>query len=663
MVSFSRLSVRNFKRFSGHHEIELAGDGRVTVIAAENGVGKTTLMEAIHIALYGKRSFSFLYPKEDFESWLEAAYSVDGEGDRHILLALEMSDPILGPIRISRTFWLLGGEYGLEEEVGIEVEGKPLEREHGETRESLCEGWIEDFLPHSAMRKFLVDGERLSHLNPKTLNDEIIRGIDDVIGIGLLHKMRRRLDYLRRVTLKSMTPEDQEDTLERGLEMQEEYQKDLTDHSEELTRQQERVEEISLRISTIQEEIENLSMAGGNQNVQLRMNYAVKQSELTSSRKEIHQHLMGSMPFVVAGLNEHSVGWDLEGLIESKESEERVIESMNFLKAAVEKSGLDGDSRKKVVEAGEEISESTRDVGSTSSLSVLPREMLQRLQSGIAGLGLSSGTTEIVDSIDEGIERLEKFEEAEAELRDATEGSGIGEKAEELRGLATELGSAQAEVARLRGVVEQCKVSITQVEDWIAKLRQNNDPESRLNKRLTRITSLIELCSLVIESVRSDFSSPLEESFAEGFELLSRKSGKLEGVEIDTTDYSVSLSMKGFEGNWLDRGLSATERQHVGLSLVYALRRSSTKWSLPLPVVVDTPTSRMDRRHKGWSVTKFYPKLSNQVIVFATSDDLSDGLFEELEESGALGLQYLITEVSDNSVKVVNSNLSAFFGG
>ena len=125
--------------------------------------------------------------------------------------------------------------------------------------------------------------------------------------------MRRRLDYLRRVTLKSMTPEDQEDTLERGLEMQEEYQKDLTDSSEELTRQQERVEEISLRISTIQDEIENLSMAGGNQNVQLRMNYAVKQSELTSSRKEIHQHLMGAMPFVVAGLNEHSVGWGLKG--------------------------------------------------------------------------------------------------------------------------------------------------------------------------------------------------------------------------------------------------------------------------------------------------------------------------------------------------------------
>ena len=105
---------------------------------------------------------------------------------------------------------------------------------------------------------------------------------------------------------------------------------------------------------------------------------------------------------------------------------------------------------------------------------------------------------------------------------------------------------------------------------------------------------------------------------------------------------------------------SATERQHVDLA---GLRPQKVIDKVVPTFGGDTPTSRMDRRHKGWSVTKFYPKLSNQVIVFATSDDLSDGLFEELEESGALGLQYLITEVSDNSVKVVNSNLSAFFGG
>ena len=71
----------------------------------------------------------------------------------------------------------------------------------------------------------------------------------------------------------------------------------------------------------------------------------------------------------------------------------------------------------------------------------------------------------------------------------------------------------------------------------------------------------------------------------------------------------------------------------------------------------------MDSEHKSWSVTRFYPQLSNQVVVFATSDDLSGGLFDELRESDVLGAQLLVQEVSENSVEVVNSDLSSFFGG
>ena len=314
-----------------------------------------------------------------------------------------------------------------------------------------------------------------------------------------------------------------------------------------------------------------------------------------------------------------------------------------------------------MVEAGASISDNETEEVSESFLSQMSKEALESVESSHSALGISHGMVESREALESSILRLEAFERAEDALREATAGSGIGEKAESLRELATDLGSAQAEVARLKGVVEQCRMNISNIEEWIAKLKQNDDPGSLLNRRLSRISQLRELCSLVTDSVRREFASPLEEAFAEGFELLSRKSGSLERVEIDTSDYSVKLTMRGFEGNWLDRGLSATERQHVGLALVYALRRSSTKWSLPLPVVVDTPTSRMDRRHKGWSVTKFYPELSNQVIVFATSDDLADGLFDEMEESGSLGLQYLISEVSENSVEISTQNLRSFF--
>ena len=665
MVSFSKLRIRNFKRFAGNHEITLQGDGRVTVIAAENGVGKTTMMDAIHIGLYGKRGFDFLYPDEDFEGWLNAAYSVDAEGDRHILLSLEMKDQILGQISITRTFWLLGEEYGgLEEEVGVEIDGKQLEREAGESRSGLAEKWLEDYLPHSAMRRFLVDGERLSDLDPKNINDEIVRGIDDVIGIGLLHKMRKRLNSVRRKTLREQAPKEKGETLEGALDMLEENENSEVIAISELNEHRQRASLVANRISEIQEEIESITKKGGEENVQLRMRYAVSQSELTSSRREILKHLMGPLPLILAGIPIDIEDWSAEQVLESKYSQERVGQNLKFLRTVVEESGIGEEPAKEILKTGDEVS--SRNAGSSeieSPLSPLPLKAVEEALATHSKLRVSESDSEVKEAVQEAIRRLDGFLDVEESLREATRGTGVGLMAEELRSLSTELGTKQALIASLKGKLERIATDKIQIVSWIGKLKQNDDPRSRENLRLGRLEDLDSLCTMVMKKVRSEFAEPLESAFSEGFELLSRKAGKLEGVRIDTSDYSTHLSMKGFDGNWLDRGLSATERQHVGLALVYALRRASTKWSLPLPVVVDTPTSRMDRKHKSWSVTQFYPQLSNQVIVFATSDDLADGLFEELRGSGSLGAQMVIREVSDNSVEVVESDLSPFFGG
>ena len=157
---------------------------------------------------------------------------------------------------------------------------------------------------------------------------------------------------------------------------------------------------------------------------------------------------------------------------------------------------------------------------------------------------------------------------------------------------------------------------------------------------------------------RNSLAKPLEEGFSEGFKLLSRKSDSVKDVKISTKDYSPFIEMDGYSGNWLDRDLSATEKQHVGLSMLYAISKLSR---IPLPIVVDTPVSRMDKEHKGWSVTRFYPKLSHQVIVLTTSDDLGDGLFDELKESDCIGSQILLEETGPATAKAVQTGLEEFF--
>ena len=72
---------------------------------------------------------------------------------------MDFSSPINGNIRIERVYWLLDGE--ITEEFGVTVDGKPVEVEEGERRSNVAARWVEALLPLAAMRRFIVDNERL----------------------------------------------------------------------------------------------------------------------------------------------------------------------------------------------------------------------------------------------------------------------------------------------------------------------------------------------------------------------------------------------------------------------------------------------------------------------------------------------------------------------
>lgn len=663
MVYFTRFSIQNFKRFSGRHNIKFnSGKGRMTIIGAQNGLGKTTLMEAIHLVLYGKKGFEKLYPNSEYHTWMSNAYSVDADDSEKLNISLEMEESLLGKVRISRTYWMSDGiDDSDREEFVVSINGKTIQKEGRKSLLDQSNNWIEDFIPQAAMRKFLVDGEKLSDLNPKEIDSEIISGIDDVTGIGLLHRLNRHLNNVRKSTLSSMAPDQMELGIEHLSSMRESLKKEQKESEKQLSDAEELLSITNRRIISVQDEIENLTRDGGARNIELRINYAISQSELTASRKEIHQYLTESIPFIVAGIPPDLEKWDFTETLNRLQSKKKRINQLDFLNEVIQSSGVGKNTKIKLIQAGENILDLSEQDIVENPLSKLSVELMNKINNRHIELSLADAKSNVRDSIKESLDRLHNFNLAEEKLKMASTGLGISEKAASLRELAKLLGVTQTEIASLKGKISQLREGRNDVEKRILEIRQREDSDSLFNRRISRIDKLEKLTELVLGDVRTKFSEPLEKSFAEGFELLSRKSNRIEEVTINPEDYSLSLKMKGFEGNWLDRDLSATEKQHVGLALVYALRRASSEWSIPLPVIIDTPTSRMDLEHKSWSVTKFYPMLSNQIIVLATSDDLAGGLYQELSDSGILNAGLIIEEISDNSVKISESNLEEFF--
>ena len=155
-------------------------------------------------------------------------------------------------------------------------------------------------------------------------------------------------------------------------------------------------------------------------------------------------------------------------------------------------------------------------------------------------------------------------------------------------------------------------------------------PSTSSDSKQQRLIDFIDAIQPVLQDYaerrRDQMAQPLSNAFEEGFELLSRKAKWLKHIGVNPENYHVEIGMAGFSGNWLERDLSATEKQHAGLSLLYALRRQAQTalpswWTPRRPAW--TSATRATRS------TKFYPRFRT-VIVLATMTT-SQGLYQELQ--------------------------------
>ena len=663
MVVFERLKLKNFKRFSGDHNFQLHDAGQMTVFAAQNGVGKTTLMDSIHIVLYGKRGFAKRYPKVNFKQWLANAYSIEAPKSEYpeMQFSLDIICPIRGKIIIMRKYWLLSEkDGGYSDEIVVTINGKPLELELGENIGYVSERWIESFIPHSIMRRFLVDGERLSELDTRLVDQELIKGIDDLLGIGLLDRLDSHLNSLRSETLRKMVPENKKNKMDEMIELSDKFSLEILEETENIIEIKKEILETKEEMEKLNLMIQEISRKEGDEDNTLRIEWVKRHSELNSIRKDLLEKTNTSLPFIISQLPNDLNNWrinEIRLLLEEKNRSDENIKFMNKVLSEITPS-ISKKDHARLEKMALDITKQKNAKEIESPISSLGLEHLRKIENRHIEINIVEQKLSFENILEIANTRFKKLKEIETKLREATDGLDIALTANKLKDQAMYLGGKQAELTRLIEIKNKKEEGLIQIDKQIEEMKSESDSNSILWKKMKTISNLREVLTKVSQNKRATISAPLSESFKEGFKLLSRKSERLEDVKINPDSYKMTMKMRGFEGNWLDRDLSATEKQHVGLALLYALRKVGNK---AYPVIIDTPTSRMDRDHKGWSVTRFYPALSHQVIVLATSDDLGDGLYEELKETRALGCELLIKETTENSVTVEMQNLSNFF--
>ena len=130
----------------------------------------------------------------------------------------------------------------------------------------------------------------------------------------------------------------------------------------------------------------------------------------------------------------------------------------------------------------------------------------------------------------------------------------------------------------------------------------------------------------------------LEVEVTECFRYLLHKSNLVHKVVIERHSFRISLYDP--QGKLLPKQrLSAGEKQLLAISFLWGLARVSGR---DLPIAIDTPLGRLDSDHRQNLVERYFPAASHQVILLSTDTEIGEKEVAMLREQDAIAREYLL---------------------
>jgi DNA sulfur modification protein DndD len=170
---------------------------------------------------------------------------------------------------------------------------------------------------------------------------------------------------------------------------------------------------------------------------------------------------------------------------------------------------------------------------------------------------------------------------------------------------------------------EQNKLKIQKSNQYIDVLNQFLDEQKNKHKDSLEGTILSEL-KILMHKLNSE---PNQTKFIEDVKVTILASGQ--GMKITLFDQDDNEIRK--------ESLSSGEKQIYISCLIKAILKESVK---KLPIFIDTPLGRLDEEHRDSITKKYYPALSEQVVLFSTNSEITPKRFKEI--SNNISKSYLL---------------------
>ena len=139
------------------------------------------------------------------------------------------------------------------------------------------------------------------------------------------------------------------------------------------------------------------------------------------------------------------------------------------------------------------------------------------------------------------------------------------------------------------------------------------------------------ICELteLLNTLRQKRKKSLENKIKSELKILMHKADFIQGVRVDLDDDLIEINLLDGNGDTINKEkISKGEQQLYATAILKALVDES---NIEFPVFIDSPLQKFDSIHSKNIITKFYPSVSKQVVIFPLlGKELSMAEYEDL---------------------------------
>ena len=625
------MKMCNIGVYKGSHCIQLSpesGERKITLIGGVNGAGKTSLLDALQIGLFGINSTD----SRDTESYNKLIKQKISHGQKEACIDITFRQVSGG----KETIYRVQREFDIVSE--NKIEKKVCVLEDNRKNEFLSVNWdvqANRFFPYRLKNLFIFDGEKISsYSSDREMQRFIENSFKILFGLDNIEQLSKDLDYYSVQKQKSLAGKETVAEVEELEDRIDTVKKEITRlRQEKASIRSNKIDKTSLRLREVETRYED---AGG-VFLDRKRDILDRVEREEENTRDLEKRLVAlaatDLPLALIQSLLHRT-YEVSDMEErrrysiSKEgiNKERDIHLMNVLKEfKIPKDQIEKIRGRLATEYEYPESEN---FDSLTNVDIVTLKVLEHLTKE----GLHRTKQEAVRLVEDMRTQRSKLMLAIDEKDCLPEERAIGKLLDERNKLKVRLETYNTEYKSCENkIMELTKTRDAMVVELKELLKENLElvhQKQDIDRILVHVQKVKDTIELLRKKLTIDSANEATKEMILSLKALCHNTLAIESITLDESSFE--LNVHSPDGKRMDiESLSAGQRQLLCLAVMWAFKNLSG-WSLP--VIIDTPFSRLDSVHRENVLRKYLTNVSHQVIILSTDKEVDRGSWEFLKK-------------------------------